>query len=112
LNGGRVSLDPRRVVLDHSTIDARSNGKRVLVEFGDAALLASDSQLLTNGGTEFPFTDLAGSLALLSAVPLGGNTRLLEQCAAQLPGDASSFVLTGQGGQPPEPNGWSPATAP
>jgi filamentous hemagglutinin family protein len=110
--GGQVSLDPRRIVLDHSTIDARSGGSPVLVQFHAAALLASDSRLLTNGGTEFPFTDIAGSLALLPAAPLAGNATLLEQCAFRLPGHASSFVLTGRGGQPPEPNGWSPATAP
>jgi filamentous hemagglutinin family protein len=107
--GGNITIDPTVVVLDHSTIDGRSNQKKVPVRIAaDAILLRSDSQILSQSISLPPEADIVGSLTLF-APPVFGTPPLAPQCVAGSTGEAvSSFVITGRGGQPPEPGGWWP----
>ena len=55
-----------------------------------------------------PQTDVSGALiALPSALPQI-NVGLAPVCAPRLDADFSSFVITGEGGRPPQPGGWVP----
>jgi hypothetical protein len=79
-------------------------------------LVDASSALSTPGtiGVEARITDLSGSLAQLPEDTLQAATLLRASCAARVSeGQASSLVVAGREGVPPEPEGllWSPLGA-
>jgi large exoprotein involved in heme utilization and adhesion len=54
---------------------------------------------------ESPNDNLVASLAELPDSLLNANALLKQRCAARAAGTASSFVVTGPGGVPPQPGG-------
>jgi len=108
-DGGAITIASPVTVLKSSTIDGRAGGTPVIVRIsGD--LLSEDSLIRTNTPRSFPTVDLAGSLVALPAAFPSAASPLPDVCGIKLGGQVSSFVVTGTGGLPPEPSGWSPDT--
>ena len=107
-NGGRVTIDPPVLALKNSTIDARAGGKPVVVQIDTSGFLSSQSRILTNAGTLFPETDIAGSLLALHPDLIEGQATLEPRCGEKFDRLLSSFVVTGRGGEPPVPGAWIP----
>jgi hypothetical protein len=109
-NGGAISIDPRTVVLNNSTINGLSGGAPVVVTIEtEALILSQDSEILTNANEQFPEVDIAGSIVRLPGGLAEDIARLQELCGMRAAGDVSTFIVTGRGGTPPEPGGWMPS---
>jgi hypothetical protein len=128
-----VSVDPRIVLLDNSIINGRivggvgsgsgggggggaggGAGKTggdvpVFIDPGSTFLRSAESAILSDAVSAPVEVDIAGSLTRLPTELTAGTMSLVDQCALRFSGDFSSFVVTGRGGVPPEPAGWSPA---
>ncbi len=121
-DGGNITIDPQAVILDNSRIVANAingDGGDITI-VADAFLVSSDShisassQFGVSGSIQInsPDTDLAGSLARLSASLASTSTHLSRHCATMFSGRVSSFILTGQGGIPIQPGGRLPSPPP
>ncbi len=113
-NGGNITIDPSFVILENSQISANGgiNGGNITVR--PNWLLESQSSITATGtrgvgGTLqiTPDYNLTGALLSLP-VALSDSLTLQPQCAADLPGLISSFIVTCRGGQPLTPGGWTP----
>jgi filamentous hemagglutinin family protein len=121
--GGNITVDPRFVVLDHSEIRANAFGgpggniSITADEFLTAESVVSASSALGVPGAiaiQANLTDVSGTLTQLPAGVLQAATLLRASCAARVAtGKASSLVVVGREGLPPEPEGllWSPLLA-
>ena len=116
-NGGDITIDPALVTLYKAVLDADGgiNGGNIDVHPG--ILLENASRLTATGTTGVngdvavtsPDVTLAGSLVLLPGSLALPGARLVPQCGLMLGGDdLSSFIVTGNGGEPPAPGGWAP----
>jgi len=96
--------------LENWTIDARSAGEPVPVQFApNVTLLRSGSDILTQQLVLPPTIDIVGGLLPLPQASVGAGAQLEPQCGVRFGDDhVSSFVITGSGGTPPEPAGWLP----
>jgi hypothetical protein len=56
--------------------------------------------------------DLSGSLIVLTSSLLDAESQLRPDCSVRLTGNASSFVVLGQGGLALEPGGFVPSGPP
>jgi filamentous hemagglutinin family protein len=108
-NGGKILIDPTDVVLNSSTINGLSGGVPVIVKINSDGFLQNNSRILTDTHEEFPVTDIAGSIANLGTDLVSGAAQLEPDCAVRFTGqNISSFIVTGRGGEPPEPGAWVP----
>ncbi len=119
-NGGNITIDPQFVILNDSQINtsaAFNGGNITIVSTSVLASPSLDESLFATGqkgvnGTvtiTAPDLDLSGSLVPLSLSLLDATSQLRPQCAVRLPGGASSFVVSGRGGIPVEPDALLPA---
>jgi hypothetical protein len=119
-NGGNVAIDPRLVVLNHSGIVTKAQqfnggdiriGANFFVPSADSVLDPSGGLFGAAGRITLlgPAIDLSGSLVSLSGALLAAESHLPERCAVRLPGNFSSFAITGRGGLPLEPGDWQPS---
>ena len=116
-DGGDITIDPDQIVLQGSRIDARStSAKGGNVTINPTALVQASTTITATGKKGAsgkvtlapPDAELAGALAPLTTGLSRTNLQLAPVCAPSLGGNFSSFVVTGQGGRPPEPGGWMP----
>ncbi len=117
VNGGNITIDPQAVIVNNSQIIANAilgaGGNITIIT--DAFLLSADSlvsassQFGVSGTVEVsaPDADLAGSLARLPASLLDAQARLSADCAAMV-ANTSSFIVSGRGGLPTQPDGLQP----
>jgi hypothetical protein len=105
-NGGKITIDPRLVVLDRSDINGLSGGDPVDVTIiSDFFVKSSDSTIRSDAVTVPVEADVASALARLSGALAAAQARLEALCGVRFGGDVSSFLVTGRGGLPPEPMG-------
>jgi filamentous hemagglutinin family protein len=119
--GGNITIDPRFVVLDHSQIRADAFGGpggnvRIVADgFLTASSVVSASSALGVPGVidvQAPIIDISGNLATLPQAPLQGVALLRESCAVRrAAGAASSLLVRGRGGLPPDPGAPLPSPA-
>jgi large exoprotein involved in heme utilization and adhesion len=120
--GGNITIDPEVVILQ--------NGSRIVADAGTGSggniqitadnyfafpgsVVDASSELGIDGIVEVstPDVDLAGQLTALPASFLDAASLMKEPCAARRSGErAGSFAVRGNGGIPPEPDGWLPGT--
>ena len=114
-NGGDILIDPSSVVLQSSVLSANAqlNGGNIIVH--PDVLLTTASHVTATGTA-----GVNGTVSLTnpnpqivnSVVPIPvsfANSQLQQQCGVRFQtNDISSFIVTGQGGQPPSPTGWLP----
>jgi hypothetical protein len=106
-NGGVIRIDPRLVIMNRSVIDGLASGRDVLVAIGaDELVVSTDSLILTNDIAFTVDTNVTAGLLGLPQPAFGGSVALVPACAVMPAGGASSFVVTGNGGLPPEPGGF------
>lgn len=120
--GGNILVDPEFVVLNDSQIIANAFGgpggniRIVAGNFVPSAdsLVEASSQLGVQGTIviESPENDIASQIAQLPKAYLDVSALLPERCAARRSGSESSFVVTGRGGLPPNPDGYLPSFVP
>jgi large exoprotein involved in heme utilization and adhesion len=112
-NGGNITIDPRLVILNHSSIIAdavEGRGGNITINAGefidsaDSAVLAT-GQLLFSG----PRSDVNGALVVLSTELRSAAAVLRESCAAPGSRPQSSLVEAGRGGLPQDPDATLPA---
>ncbi|HET6246709.1 MAG TPA: S-layer family protein, partial [Tepidisphaeraceae bacterium] len=112
-NGGNMSVDPSFVILQNSLLSANggNNGGNITVR--PVWLLESQSSITATGARGVggtlqvtPDYNLTGALLSLPT-SLSDNLTLQPECAADLPGAVSSFIVTGRGAAPIQPDGWS-----
>ncbi len=112
-DGGQIAVDPRFVVLRDSTIDGRAHGGArdvpVDIDARSVFVRSAGSAILSNQANVPVATDISGALQGLPPARPGTPPQLVPQCGLRLGGDVSSFLLTGRGGEPPQPGGWMPA---
>ena len=103
-------IDPSFVILQNSLLSANggNNGGNITVR--PDWLLISQSSITATGTREHrrtitdPRFDYNLTAALLPLpVTLSDNLTLQPECAADLPGAISSFIVTGRGGEPSPP---------
>jgi hypothetical protein len=105
---GVIDIDPRFVLLDHSTINGLAGGNDVPVLITADVFLTSESQILSDAAVLPPEVDIAGSLVRLNAGLSSDAAKLAEICGLRAGGNVSSFVATGRGGTPLQPGGFEP----
>ncbi len=114
-NGGSMTVDPSFVLLESSRLSANggNNGGNIAVR--PDFLLQSNSLITATGARGVsgtlqitPNYNLTGALLSLPA-NLSDSLTLQPSCAANLPGAVSSFIVTGRGGEPLRPGGFTPA---
>src|SRR6185437_4316234 len=114
-SGGSLTIDPSFVIFENSRLSANGgiNGGNITVN--PTFLLQSNTLITATGLTGVsgrleitPNYNLTGALLSLPAT-LSDNLRLEPQCAADLPGATSSFIVTGRGGTPLTPGGFTPS---
>ena len=118
-SGGNIFIDPQLVFLDGSRIIASAiggSGGNITIVAGlflaspDSVINASSSLGISGSiSIQAPTTNLSGTLAPLPEDFLQAAGLLRARCAAQLSGKASSFVLAGRDGLPPEPGALQPS---
>jgi large exoprotein involved in heme utilization and adhesion len=121
--GGNITIDPQFVVLNNSQILANAfggpGGNITIVAdvFLSSGSILSASSALSAPGTisiDARITDLSDSLVQLPDNVLQAANLLRTACTARVAeGKASSLVVAGREGVPPEPEGllWSPLGA-
>jgi filamentous hemagglutinin family protein len=118
-NGGNISIDPRFVTLNGSSIIANAyggNGGNIsiisdyLLSSPDSKVQAS-SQLGISGTINItaPDIDLTGSLTVLPSNYLDAVSLMRDRCEALSDEKASSLVVIGRGGMPIEPDDFLPS---
>jgi filamentous hemagglutinin family protein len=119
-DAGNLTIDARFTLLDHSRIIANAfKGQGGNIDIGaqvflaDPATLLDASSALGISGTvdiQAPVTTLSETLAPLPQAFVNVAALLPARCAARFSGGtASSLVLGGRGGLPPEPGGVLPS---
>jgi filamentous hemagglutinin family protein len=115
-NAGDITIDPRFLILDQSSILARASagqGGDIRIT-ADQLLLSPGSEINAEAGEEgidgtvvisAPEVDLAGGLVVLEGALLDAASQLRERCGARRDIGASSFTGVGRGGLPPTPDG-------
>lgn len=113
--GGNILIDPQFVVLGGSRIIAdatQANAGNITIVasqfLNSGSLISASSEFGLSGTIDItaPDLDISGSLVDLNAAVVSGAARLEPQCALQLGGEISSFVLTGRGGTAADVGGW------
>jgi large exoprotein involved in heme utilization and adhesion len=113
---GDITIDPRFIVLDGSSIIAQARGGRGgnIRITADNLILSPDSVINAEAGDEgidgtvvvsTPEVDLSGGLVVLQGALLDAASQLRERCGARRDIGASSFTGVGRGGLPPTPDG-------
>ena len=120
-DGGNVRIDALELVLaggsgmsanggiNGGKIKLNADGFRGAVLSGPAANVTATGRTGTAGsiGVAPASEEVTGVLLPLAATLLPPRG-LVPQCVVRLGMDVSTFVITGQGGRPPEPGGWLP----
>ncbi|CAN5387108.1 hypothetical protein BH09PLA1_BH09PLA1_23620 [soil metagenome] len=101
-NGGVISIDPRNVVLQDSEINGLSANGNERVQITTQALLASNTQILSNQLAAPAPIDLSGALLEVKTSIGSAMARLQESCVAQFK-KLSSFAINGRGGVADDP---------
>jgi filamentous hemagglutinin family protein len=116
-SGGNITIDPEFVVLNHSGMIANAqleSGGNISVqaqnylESADSGVSATS--LLSTPGTidiDARVVDIAGSIVTLSSELADTRAFLQDVCGVRFGSSTSTFVVTGRGGAPAEPGGWS-----
>lgn len=118
-NGGNITIDPRFVILNNSSIIANAyggNGGNIdivsdyFIASADSIVQAS-SQLGISGTINItaPDIDLSGSLTVLPSNYLDATSLLRDRCEAMSEENTSSLVIEGRGGMPIEPDDYLPS---
>ena len=106
--GGNISIDPHFMIVDHSTISARSlgGGQDGGLTIRSDYFFSNESHIFATGPLQIQSIDpnLASGLTGFQTVPLDVSTQLREQCARRLGQDFSSFLLLGPEGVEPVPD--------
>jgi filamentous hemagglutinin family protein len=112
---GDITIDPRFLILDRSSILARASagqGGDIRIT-ADQLLLSPGSEINAEAGEEgidgtvvisAPEVDLAGGLVVLEGALLDAASQLRERCGARRDIGASSFTGVGRGGLPASPD--------
>jgi large exoprotein involved in heme utilization and adhesion len=118
-NGGNITIDPRFVVLDRSSIIAQAiegHGGNITITVGEFvpsadSIVSATSQLGISGTVEIigPRVDVNGALVVLSSELRGRAAVLREACAASSGRPLSSLVEAGRGGLPHDVEATLPA---
>ncbi len=118
-NGGNVTIDPVFVILNNSLIAANAvfGTGGVITIIADALIISADTEISASSQfgvagtihTTPPDTDLAATLARLADDLADSRANLSQRCAELSAPAASSFVITGLGGQPDQPGPNAPA---
>jgi filamentous hemagglutinin family protein len=113
---GDITIDPRFIVLDGSSIIAQARegrGGNIRIT-ADNLILSPDSVISASAGPagidgtiviSTPEVDLSGGLVVLEGALLDASSQLRERCGARRDIGASSFTGVGRGGLPPTPDG-------
>jgi hypothetical protein len=112
---GDITIDPRFIVLDGSSIIAQARGGRGgnIRITADNLILSPDSVINAEAGDEgidgtvvvsTPEVDLSGGLVVLEGALLDAASQLRERCGARRNIGASSFTGVGRGGLPASPD--------
>lgn len=114
--GGDVNIDPNFVILQNSRVLAQAvqgPGGNIFIT---ANFFLADSGSLVDASSQFgvsgtvsiqsPANSLSGGIRPLPQGMLQAAALLHQRCAAQLNGQASSFVVAGRDALPPEPGTW------
>ena len=115
--GGNITIDPQFVILqNHSQILATAvegTGGNILIVtpvfLADQTSIVDASSQFGRSGTvtiQSPTAQLAGTLATLPQSVRQAAALTTVRCAAQMGGQASSFVVAGRDTLPAEPGGW------
>ncbi len=114
--GGDVNIDPNFVILQNSQVLAQAvqgPGGNIFITTNffladQNSLVDASSQFGVNGTVtiQSPANSLSGGIRPLPQGMLQAATLLHQRCAAQLNGQASSFVVAGRDALPPEPGTW------
>jgi hypothetical protein len=115
--GGNVTIDSAAVLLGNaSRIEARAGGGtggsiQITADSYFAfpgSVVSADSELGIDGivTVHSPDVDLAGNLTVLPTDYLDASSLMRERCAARSGEPSGSFAVRGNGGIPPEPDGW------
>jgi large exoprotein involved in heme utilization and adhesion len=117
LSGGNIFIDPEFVVLNNSRILANArlrSGGNITIQAQNylpsvGSLVDASSEESTPGAITIDarVVDIAGSIAALESGLADTRSLLLEACGMRVGAAASTFVVTGRGGMPAEPGGWS-----
>jgi filamentous hemagglutinin family protein len=117
--GGNITIDPTFVILDHSQVRADAfGGPGGNVNIAAVVYLATDSVVSASSALGVPgtiniqasITNVSGTLAQLPGAVLQAAALLRASCGARLAASkASSLVLAGRDGLPPEPGGLLPS---
>jgi hypothetical protein len=113
---GSINIDPIFTVLDQSTImtTADITGGNINLRTDrffkslDSVITAARNATVTLT-IYTPDTNITGSLVPVNASLIDSSASFIEECSRRLQVDLSSFLITGRGGQPPEPGGLNPA---
>lgn len=114
-SGGNITIDPICTVLDHSRLTADAilgDGGNILIVTGmflsSHSAISASSEYGVAGTIEItaPLADVAGSLTGLPTALLNAEVRLGDPCVTRFLRGASSFLVTGRDGLPPEPGAW------
>jgi large exoprotein involved in heme utilization and adhesion len=117
-DGGDITIDPPALVLINSRISAdaiQGNGGNISIAadlfLESRSTITASSQFGLQGNIEAPTPDLAlvGSLIPLGESPLDAASQLRESCALKQRGGISTFVVTGAGGAPVDPDDMQPS---
>ncbi|MCG6536141.1 MAG: S-layer family protein, partial [Syntrophales bacterium LBB04] len=120
--GGNVTIDPRYVVLNDSSIIANAyegtggNIRIVAAMFlsSPESLVSASSRLGIDGTVDIkaPITSISGTLVPVSGTYLQTGEMLRDRCMARLQGSSqSSLTVSGRQGLPPRPGIVLPAPA-
>ncbi len=118
-DGGNITIDPPKVVLNDSQIIANAfagHGGNITITAdlfleSPGSLISASSAFGLNGNVtvESPVTNLSGTLAPLPQGFLQAAGLLAQRCAARMGGTSSTFVVAGREGLPLEPGGLLPS---
>jgi filamentous hemagglutinin family protein len=119
-DGGNLAVETRSFVVNRSSLISKSstaNGGNITLQ--SEYFLQSDTIIDASAPFGLPGTvkvtapdvDLSGSLIGLPGNLLDAESQLRPDCSVRLTGNASSFVILGRGGLPPEPGGFVPSVS-
>lgn len=113
---GSINIDPIFTVLDQSTITTTSDITGGNINLRTDRFFKSIDSVITAARNATvtltiytPDTNITGSLIPVNASLIDSSASFIEECSRRLQVDLSSFLITGRGGQPPEPGGLNPA---
>ncbi len=117
-DGGNITIDPSVVALNKSQITADAitgHGGNINITSDffveSQSKITASSQFGLQGSVQVtaPYLALVGSLIPLAETPLDAASELRESCALKQHGGISTFILTGSGGAPIEPDNLQPS---